>query len=290
MVARRCGLGFPLALCFMLLGAGIAAARASAQIVRGSVVETGDGSPISGARLIFRDIQGAVRASAVSGADGRFALRTDGAAYGRIEVAHLAYAAWWTVDFALGTEDDLEIEVRLGIEAIPLEALTVVASAVATPGRMAGFEQRRSALGGFGGYYLTADEIERRPVATSSTLVLGTPGMTLGRATGGAGLERTVILTRNCLAQTFIDGVRVTQLAGGSIDDLLPPDRIAGIEMYPRGLSAPPQYQDARNPECGVVLFWTKDRPGGTGRGSSFGRMAIGLGLLGAIITLAIIG
>jgi hypothetical protein len=60
--------------------------------------------------------------------------------------------------------------------------------------------------------------------------------------------------------------------------------------MYPRGLSAPPQYQDTRNPECGVVLFWTKDRPGGTGRGSSFGRIAVGLGLLGAIITLAIIG
>ena len=65
---------------------------------------------------------------------------------------------------------------------------------------------------------------------------------------------------------------------------------IAGIEMYPRGLTAPVQYQDASNPNCGVVLFWTKGPGIGSSRGWGAKRIAAGLGLLVGLLTIGFIG
>ena len=46
------------------------------------------------------------------------------------------------------------------------------------------------------------------------------------------------------------------------------------VEMYPRALTAPVQYQDACRPNCGVVLFWTKGPRIGQSRGWGARRIA----------------
>ena len=53
------------------------------------------------------------------------------------------------------------------------------------------------------------EDIERRPMAKPSDLILGTPGMTVGLASSAAGLDRGVIMAGGCPARTFIDGMRV---------------------------------------------------------------------------------
>ena len=203
---------------------------------------------------------------------------------------HLGYSDWNTAGFALASGQSIEVEVRLGVEAIPLEPIVVIArrSEGATP--VAQFHRRMNDPARIGGYFLPADQIAERSVATPSSLVLGAPGMSLRLAGHAGGLDRNVIMTGNCEARTFIDGVRVQQAAGASVDDLLSPDRIAGVEMYPQSLGAPPQYVDTQNPGCGVVLYWTKE-PEPTGEGGwNTSRIAVGVGLVAGIIFAGILG
>jgi hypothetical protein len=104
-------------------------------------------------------------------------------------------------------------------------------------------------------------------------------------------MDRSVILTGgNCIARTFIDGISVQQSADHTIDDILSPDLIAGIEVYPRRLSVPPQYQDAIGGDCGAVLFWTKSGEPSQGASWSFRRIAFGLGVLAGIVALGLSG
>lgn len=266
------------------------AVPAAAQTVRGTVLAAGTGEPVPGARLLLRDDDGEVQAASISGDTGEFVLRTASASLVRIEVSHLGYADWSTANFALASNTVIDIEVRLGIEAIPLDPIVVLARATSGPDRLAGFEERRRDPGGFGGYYLTEEDIASRAAATPTSLVLGTPGVSLGRAGSGM-MDRNVILTGGgCVARTFIDGISVEQSAEHTIDDLLSPDLIAGIEVYPRGMTVPPQYQNSIGGDCGAVLFWTKAGRPSQGSSWGLGRIAIGLGLLAGIVTLGFSG
>ncbi len=261
-----------------------------AQTVRGIVLEDQSRESIEGVRLILRDPEGVVRASALSGEAGRFLLVAETRGMVRLAVTHLGYAVWDTADFSLANDAVIDVEVRLGVEAIPLDPITVVARGSSRVGRLAGFEQRRSDPGHVGGYFLTEEDIERRPSATAATLVLGSPGMSTGSTGPGGSLDRRLIMARGCLSRMFIDGVRVDQTRGHSVDDLLSPELIAGVEMYPRGVSAPPQYQDNTRPDCGVVLFWTKDGAIGDSNGWGAKRIVVGVGLLVGLLTLGFIG
>jgi hypothetical protein len=271
-----------------LVGPGAGAPHLEAQSVTGAVVEVGDGSGVADARLLLLGADGTVRAVTMSGADGRFRLDLDGPGLVRLEVEHLAYAPWRTVEFSVGADEIIEVQVRLGIDAIPLEPLSVVARRFSR-GRLAGFEERRTALGGFGGYFITEDEIARRPIATTTSLVRTTPGMSVARRGSGVMLQN-VIMAGNCVARTFVDGIRVSQTDGGSLDDLLPPERVAGVELYPRGMSAPAQYQDIEDPGCGVVLFWTKEPRVGIVGGRSIWRVGVGFALMAGLLYVIVFG
>lgn len=287
-ITRPRSLALATAVCVAWVGLGASALAVSAQSVTGSVVQGQVAAPVADARLVLRGPGGAVRATAVSDADGRFRLDLDTPGPVRLEVTHIAYAPWQTVEFTVGGGETLEVEVRLGIEALPLEPLTVVATR-SSRGRLAGFEQRRTSLAGFGGYFLTDAEIERRPVAVTTSLVRTTPGMSVARH-GSGGIPQNVIMAGNCVARTFVDGIRVTQTEGGSLDDLVVPELLAGVEMYPRGLSAPAQYQDTRDPSCGVVLFWTKEPRAGIVGGWGLARVATGFGLMAGMLYLIVFG
>jgi hypothetical protein len=47
------------------------------------------------------------------------------------------------------------------------------------------------------------------------------------------------------------------QVGDDAVNGIALPTHVAAMEIYPRGVSAPPQYQ-SRNGTCGVVLIWTK--------------------------------
>jgi len=267
---------------------------AEAQVVRGVVLGVGDGLPIADANLVLMNEDEVVVASAVSDAQGAFVLRLRAGGRFSLAVSHLGYADWETAPFDLASDVVLDLEVKLGIEAIPLEPITVIAEGTMGLGPLAAFRERM-ADPSLNGYFLEEDDIARRPMAKPSDLVLAFPGMSVGLASAASGIDRGVILGNGCPSRTFIDGVRVQQGAGASIDDLLPPEQIAGVEIYPRASGTPIQYLDnsysaASGRGCGLVLFWTKP-PQANGDGNmGTGRILVGVGLLLGILTLAIFG
>jgi hypothetical protein len=58
----------------------------------------------------------------------------------------------------------------------------------------------------------------------------------------------------------YLDNVRITGRLGGRddfVNELVAVTHVAAMEIYPRAVGAPPQYQPL-NGTCGVVLIWTK--------------------------------
>ena len=55
----------------------------------------------------------------------------------------------------------------------------------------------------------------------------------------------------------WVDGQRVP---GAELDEVVPPDDIAGIEFYTSMAGVPAQYLERQNRACGTLLVWTKKR------------------------------
>jgi hypothetical protein len=59
----------------------------------------------------------------------------------------------------------------------------------------------------------------------------------------------------------YLDGIRIIGKLNPRAEDpvnlMVKPNEIAGAEVYPRGIGAPPQYQSL-NGSCGIVLIWTR--------------------------------
>ena len=57
-----------------------------------------------------------------------------------------------------------------------------------------------------------------------------------------------------------LDNVRIVgRLLGADdiIDEIVGPTHVAAMEIYQRGINAPPAYQ-LSNGTCGIVLIWTR--------------------------------
>ena len=259
---------------------GLLPVGAAAQTVRGRVLDDATGTPLSGARISLHDAQSAEAAGSVSNEAGLFELRGPAAGTYRIQVGHLGHSDYASVGFHLSDEEFIDIEIRMGIEAIPLEPLVVLARRLPASGRLARFEQRMNDPARAGGYFISQEEIERRVVSTPSRLVLRVPGTAVAPIPGP--FDRSMItLRRGCQARLFVDGVPLPPQQ--SIDDLLDTQSIGGVEVYPSPLTVPIAYQDATPPLCGVVLFWTREGEVTSGDWG-FKRIAIGTGMIAAIL------
>jgi hypothetical protein len=55
----------------------------------------------------------------------------------------------------------------------------------------------------------------------------------------------------------YLDGVRFP-LLGESIDNIIDPSQLEGIEVYTHAAEVPAQFASARS-NCGVIALWTKN-------------------------------
>ncbi len=278
------------------LFAALAPAAVDAQSVRVSVVDAESGAPVIGASATLLS-EGRRVESTTTDADGRAELRTrEGGTY-VLAIGGLGYRDFASEPLTLAEDEFVEVRVRLGVQAIPLEPLVVVASGRTLSPAMAGFERRR-ADPSLGGAYLTRADIERRPVATPTELLFSLPSVSVQpimTLDSPYAKERNLIWFPSsrgasvnpgaCLAEVFVDGVRARQSAESSMDDLLAGADLAGVEVYPRPFTAPAEYRGTGG--CGVVLFWTEPRDASDGVWS-WKRLAVGGGLLGLLVGLAI--
>jgi len=135
----------------------------------------------------------------------------------------------------------LDVEIRLGVEAIPLEPLEVLARRSPMHGRIARFESRMNDPGRAGGYFITEQEIDGRMMSTPSRLVLTEPSTGVSPV-GGAFGRSVITLRRGCLAQVYVDGVRMRQTEQHTVDDILDTELVGGVGVYPSPYTAPIEY------------------------------------------------
>ncbi|MBT8489189.1 MAG: carboxypeptidase-like regulatory domain-containing protein [Gemmatimonadetes bacterium] len=228
--------------------------RAAGQTIRGWVLRA-DRTPIAGAAVLLRVEDGVLLARTTTGDDGRFELDAVAGEGLVLHAEHLGFAAWETAPFDLAADADLDVLIQMQFAPIPLDELRVQARRQQNTRRLADFERRKE-LRAFGGYFLEEGDIARRAASRPSNLVLEAPGMTVRPVPGP--FDRWIVMSGDCPATVYVDGVRINQM-NASVDEYLELPRIAGVEVYPRAMSAPPQFMHGPGPECGTVLYWTKD-------------------------------
>lgn len=249
----------------------------SGQILRGRVMDEASGRMLVGAELVVTDLDGVALLRGFSDTSGAFVLSLGRAGWYRLRVRHIGYAAFTTDGIQIPRDDDVTVQVRMGSEAIPLKPLVVIARRSAEEAHLEEFNARRTNPGMVGGYYLTQEEMARRPMAEPTGFLTMLPGILLEQAPGPSG-RRFVRMRNGCTPAIYVDRALVQQEVGGTLDDLLVADQIAGIEVYPRGSGAPLEYQ--RPNGCGVVMFWTRRPEGTTGTMPSLVRWIGGTGLV----------
>lgn len=134
---------------------------------------------------------------------------------------------------------------------------------------MRGFYERmaESQRGALVGEFVTPEEIEMRNPQRVTQLLEQRRGISVRRMGNCQVITSCyfVMGTGGCAATVYMDGTRLNRLSDAAasasgapaIDELIPVTGVSGIEVYPRGSSAPAKYQ-ALAGTCAIVVIWTK--------------------------------
>jgi hypothetical protein len=252
-----------------------------AQSVSGRVVDAETRLPVAGAEVVLLDSAVAEVRRSETDSLGGFFFRVQVEGSYALRVSHLAYARYHSDPVPVGAAEAVTLEVRLGRTAIPLDPIVVTARSST---RLAEFHQRR--ITNAFGRFITEEEIERRSPVQTSDLLRVVPGISLSPVRVRGRTVNRVMLAGSfgrCEPAFYVDGVRLLAQSG-SVDEVLIPATVAGVEIYSSSAGAPVMYADSRG--CGSILFWTRtgepdDRP------FSWKRLAFGVGGVVVLILLA---
>lgn len=245
-----------------------AVAAQSGRVVRGTVT---DGS----AQFI----------PAVSVMVGNRSATTDDSGRFRLELPHrdkivldFRRVGFLPTRYALDAGGDTSLTVLLLPTVNRLEGVDVTAKRDPAI-TLQGFEQRmRERQRGAGaGHFITAAEIEASIPSRTTQVVANLPSIVVRRMSDDHFGIFGKVGSVECPAIVYLDGVRLGALtetktdrrgrvvvqrdAAVPIDQYVTPGEIAGVEVYARGMFAPPQFQPPGDPtaaKCAIVVFWTK--------------------------------
>jgi len=182
-----------------------------------------------------------------------------------LAVRHLGYAP---LEHTVAVLRGVTTEVEIGMAPQPVEVAPIVA--VATRSRrleIKGFYERKywgELIGG--ATFLTEADIERRRPMFISHMIADEPGIRLRNCRLRRGscqlvnIRASSRMAGGCPVRFYLDGTPVRGLGGRmgeSIDDLVRPQEIAGIEIYVSASSLAAEFGGSTS-QCGVVAIWTK--------------------------------
>ncbi len=222
---------------------------ATAQIVTGRVIDASDDEPLGGVTLTLLDAQAETYRSYVSNDAGEFIIAIAAPGTYLLRASRIGYTSVETPPFAIGGSEVVEVEVRLDVEAVQLEPLTVV---VRRPETQLERDLR--------GYFERAEEFGEPRLG--STQIYTRESLQQWDAWSLEDLFRDYIRWRpsgvNCDPKLFLDGRR---RYGPFMEDLkaMSVFRVEGIELYAGGGPTRDRFSDPEG--CGVILVWTKLLP-----------------------------
>lgn len=128
------------------------------------------------------------------------------------------------------------------------------------------------------GHFIAREDIEAQSPSTISDVFRGIPGVRV--LAGGSGQSAVVRLRGGCTPAVVFDGVRMSNPV--PIDEMFPVSGVEGVEVY-HGSLAPMEYAGRTN--CGLIMIWSRDpNDRGEGRGLTWKRALIGVGIAGLIV------
>jgi hypothetical protein len=188
---------------------------------------------------------------------GRFTLRTVGRGPVKLLVRRIGFEI---AEVSLPAGADTTISVMMAPVPTRLSAVAITASSSAKLELRGFYERMRDVDRGINrGYFITPEDLEQRRPNFITQMLEGYPSI---RVSAMHGQHYAQILgVGGCKMTVYLDGVRIVgklnPRAEEPVNMMVKPNEIAGTEIYPRGVGAPPQYQSL-NGACGIVLIWTK--------------------------------
>lgn len=153
-----------------------------------------------------------------------------------------------TVDLQIGTEALAPLDIIL--KPRPAELEDVLIEVNDRKSQLREFYEHKEQRNSFA-KFLDQDEIRKRAPMYSSDLFRSVPGISVKPSS----YNGNTIRIRGCQPMLWVDGQRVP---GAELDEVVPPDDIAGVEFYTSMAGVPAQYMERANRACGTVLVWTK--------------------------------
>ena len=189
-------------------------------------------------------------------AEGRFSLADLPPGRHEVVFSHLGYIERAE---SIGVEAGRVASARivLAVDAIALDPIEVTVDRRDRNLQDAGFYQRRE--DGWG-YFVDREDIEKwNPIDLTDALIRF-PGVAIV-ADARSPIDRRLRLRGRgrgvCSPTIYLDGVMLTGLRAFSINDIVDPLSVAGIELY-RGLAGVPGQYSGLVSSCGVVLIWLR--------------------------------
>ncbi|HEX9581590.1 MAG TPA: carboxypeptidase regulatory-like domain-containing protein [Gemmatimonadales bacterium] len=238
----------------VLIPLGSTTAQQRGARVEGAVTDAVSGRRLEGVAVIIAgDLVGATDSR------GRFVVAAVPLGEHRVQVTRIGYRPK-TLRLPIAPDDaggrvfvDVMLEpLPVGLEAVVVRGDT---TSLVAYGLYADFYRRRRM--GMGGRFITARDIERRSPLQISDMFLTIPGAWLSYTAFGdrSFTFRSVAagaLRGRCAPAVFLDHVRMTGWL--SLDDIVTPERVEGIEVYAGDLMVPLQFSGG----CGAIVIWTR--------------------------------
>jgi hypothetical protein len=271
-----------MALAATLLATGMAHAQAQGTrttVVIGRVVDDETEQAIAGARVKLLRESGALIRTTVTNPDGFFRFELSDGGWHRLSADRIGFQEAVSPAFSVERRHETTVEIRLAADAILLAPLEIVARRAAQGNpTLSGFYYRMER--GLG-HFISREDIARRGASHVVDLLVSAPGVRIQRARRGGGwtvyMSRALPAVGGCPTQVFIDGMLMNRRLASvnrdalgqpisvdfvedvdfSIDELVSPTIIEGIEVY-HGLSGVPAEFVNADSRCGVVLIWTR--------------------------------
>jgi hypothetical protein len=139
------------------------------------------------------------------------------------------------------------VDISLNERVHELSRVVVMGKPSRTPPDLEGFVRR--AHNGMG-HYITAQDNALKNAYAITDALRGTPGV---QVVPSGSFGHVILLRGGCVPSVYVDGMAMSD--GYEAVDEIPPQQVAGIEVYAGISEAPVAYQTNG---CGVVLVWTK--------------------------------
>ena len=234
-----------------------------AQTVLGHLYDSETRGPVINGAVALRNDLGTVVARSATDAEGAYELTARAPGTYSLLAAGLGYRSTPTGQFELVVDETLTIDISLSPEPLELTPLVVSAERIRTELQRQGFFRRKER--GYG-FFLTPEELTRRPPITEAEVIARVPFVFLDRERRWDGTIPTMhSFGQDCVPAVLVDDAQVPVGRPSGTNPLEPPPSleefvnfadITALEVY-RGLGEIPHELTLPFESCGVIMIWT---------------------------------